>query len=160
MLVTLICLTISTPTEAELELTKVPVSVPNLMTAPKIGQLHPDLPESLRAPEKGYFAGVDGDRYQGTFLPYPLDLAVLRRMRMLDNLPEIFQTQIDGIVQLVKAEADGRVLLTEQKCIAQQIRTEPVVVEGWSTLEVVIVTALGVAAGFGVYAIGNAAAKK
>jgi len=151
----ILLLTISTP--AGDDPTAIQVTVPNLYTAMELAPLSKGLPQALQAPQDGYWFGQDGAKIdRGTFLPAPLDKAIMRRLKFLDNTPQLFQTQLDGLRTVVQTEADERVKVTEQRCMAEQLRAPPVVEDGWSLFEVAIIGVLTFAAGVGTYAIVDA----
>jgi len=109
------------------------VTIPDLMTAPKIAPLPDGLPD----------ARDDG---KGTYLPYPLDLEVLRRLRLLYALPDLTQLQMNKQREVVESDCQGRLAVTEAKFLAEREADSP----GWSTLEVIGAVAIGVAAGIGI----------
>jgi len=126
------------------------VTIPDLMTAPQLAPLPKGLPGPRTAPIDGHWVGKDGSEHsKGTYLPYELDLEVLRRLRLLDAFPRLVQVQMDKQREVAEFDCDGRLAVTEAKFLAEREAVSP----GWSTLEVIGAGLLGVVIGGAVAAI-------
>ena len=136
---------------------RVELQVDDLTKAPRISPLPAGLPDPRVAPTEGSWRDTDGkERFVGTFLPAPLDAEVMRRLRLLDRLPDFMQVQIDQLMLLSEQKVKGQVAVTEARCIAERVRAGPQIQEGWSNWQMIGAVLLAAAVGAGVVAIGHA----
>ncbi len=140
---------------APLELT-----VTDLTKAPTFSPMPEGLPDPRTAPDNGKWLDHDGkQRFSGTFLPAPLDSEILKRLRLLEQVPGFVQVQIDQVIAAERQRAKGMVEVTKARCIADKVRAGPRVTEGWSNFQMIGAIVLAAGFGAGIVAISNAASK-
>ena len=155
-MLTAICLIISTSAADASELDELELTPADIGKAPEVSGPSPNLPMSLKAPRDGKWVNRDGHDLAGVFLPYPLDVDVLRRLRLLSLFPQLCQDEMDKLAEYKDLEKDRALTVQKAQHVVNQVDAE---LEGGDDTGIptwlVAVVASGVAglAGYGLAAL-------
>jgi hypothetical protein len=102
--------------------------------APQVFISAKGLPLSLRAPRDGRWVSPEGLEIRaGEFLPYPLDVDVKRRLRLLALFPDLCQHELDKLSGYLELKHERALSLQAAEHVVNRVDAEVLAAErpGW-----------------------------